>query len=86
MKETVSPGVHCPNCGSTTSIVKDTRPRDRVIYRRRKCMRCKDTWATYEFPEAEVPSMQRHPRDALKALRAMALRIVAHADESLRDD
>jgi len=49
-------------------------------------MRCKDTWSTYEFPESEVPSMDRHPRDALKALRAMALRIVAHADETLKDD
>jgi transcriptional regulator NrdR family protein len=86
MTEPISPGVHCPSCGSGRTSVRDTRPRDHVIWRKRRCRACGENFSTYEFTEAEVPSMQRRPRDAIQTLRAMALRIVAHADESLRDE
>lgn len=74
-------GVPCPSCGSTMTVVKDTRPHDRTIRRKRECAKCGTRFNTHEMTEADIPS-----RDAIRSLRAMALRIVAHADESLRDE
>jgi len=77
----VMSGVPCPSCNSTMTVVKDSRPHDRTIRRKRECSRCGTRFNTHETSEADTPS-----RDAIQALRAMALRIVAHADETLRDE
>jgi hypothetical protein len=41
--------MRCLSCDSPTEV-KDSRPRDegRVIYRRRRCIRCNAAFATYE--------------------------------------
>lgn len=86
MTESISPGVHCPSCGSGRTSVRDTRPYDNTVRRRRACKACGERFWTYEFSELDVPSMDRLPRETLKSLRAMALRIAERADESLRDE
>lgn len=41
-------------CGSDETEVIDTRKRDNVIYRRRKCKECGRRWATYEVLGSQV--------------------------------
>lgn len=82
-----APGLQCPSCGATTRLdVKDSRPRENAIHRRRHCRKCGERFSTYEFSEAEIPSMSRSPRDALKSLRAMAQSIIQRANTALRDE
>tara|TARA_R110000868_G_scaffold88938_4_gene247818 strand:+ start:587 stop:847 length:261 start_codon:yes stop_codon:yes gene_type:complete len=38
----------CPVCGSLTSIVTDSRPKDTFIHRRRKCFDCGEKFSTQE--------------------------------------
>jgi transcriptional regulator NrdR family protein len=86
MMATLSPGVHCPKCRSTRLMVKNSRPRDNAIVRRRECKACGERFNSWEFPEHEVPSMERMPRQDIKALKAMALRMIERADASLADE
>ena len=38
----------CPSCGSREIIVKDSRPLDTTIRRRRQCRTCDHRWTTIE--------------------------------------
>ena len=38
----------CPNCGSREITVKDSRPLDTTIRRRRQCLTCHHRWTTIE--------------------------------------
>ena len=42
----------CPNCGESDSVVKDSRgrpPKNKFIYRRRRCRACATRFTTYEM-------------------------------------
>lgn len=38
----------CPSCGSREITVKDSRPLDTTIRRRRQCLTCRHRWTTIE--------------------------------------
>lgn len=46
---------NCPNCNSSGTVVKDSRPSEYrntiVIKRRRLCLECKNRYTTYELSE-----------------------------------
>ncbi len=80
------PGIPCPSCGSHSHEVKDSRPRENAQWRRRHCRRCGERFSTYEFSESDVPSMTRQPREALRTLRTLAMRMVGRVDAELKDE
>lgn len=41
-------GIHCPQCRSTESEIKDSRPNARGVRRRRKCCNCTERFTTLE--------------------------------------
>lgn len=41
-------GLLCPKCGSVRIGVKDSRPAENTIRRRRHCLACKNRFTTYE--------------------------------------
>ena len=80
------PGIPCPSCQSHRHSVIDSRPRENTTMRRRKCKQCGERFSTFEFSEADVPSMTRQPRDALRTMRTLAMRMIGRADAELRDE
>lgn len=42
----------CPECGETTSGVKESRKRSDHVWRRRKCYKCHNVWQTIEIDKA----------------------------------
>lgn len=44
----------CPFCGGTDSRVKDVRPSEYGLKRRRRCTNCAETVTTYEMYEADL--------------------------------
>lgn len=47
MAELMHPAI-CPKCGKKGSVI-DTRPRNHVTWRKRKCINCENKWYTYEY-------------------------------------
>ena len=43
-----TPSMKCPRCGSREITVKDSRPLDTTIRRRRQCRTCHHRWTTIE--------------------------------------
>ena len=45
--------MRCPSCRSVQTKVIDSRVRERhdTVYRRRRCLKCRHAWATYEIDE-----------------------------------
>ncbi|MDR6757818.1 transcriptional regulator NrdR family protein [Mycoplana sp. BE70] len=41
-------GILCPQCGTNSSRVLDSRERPGAVRRRRECMRCGGRWSTEE--------------------------------------
>ena len=52
-------GLLCPNCGSNEHQVKDSRPGDRAIRRRRLCKNCFARFTTYEVCAAHADALER---------------------------
>ncbi len=44
----INPGLHCPFCGHPDNEVRDSRPSEESIRRRRKCAACSKRFTTYE--------------------------------------
>lgn len=55
----VGNGVVCPNCGSDAHEVKDSRPGDRAIRRRRHCKVCFARFTTYEVQAAHADALEK---------------------------
>ncbi len=65
--------VHCPFCENEDTKVIDSRlaGEGRQVRRRRKCIRCKERFTTFESPELVMPHVikrddRREPFDAIK--------------------
>lgn len=41
--------MRCPNCGSYNFYVKDSRPEDNYVMRKRYCEDCGSKFTTYEY-------------------------------------
>ena len=46
----------CPQCGHSKSFVKDSRPAEEYIYRRRECFVCNHRFSTSEFIDGKIPA------------------------------
>ena len=53
------PGITCVSCGNHHSKVRDSRPIDDGIRRRRECDRCGHRFTTYESRRADVVEGER---------------------------
>lgn len=47
----------CPVCESTETVVIDSRPRDKRVFRRRECTRCLSRFSTFEVVNPESIDM-----------------------------
>lgn len=78
----------CPACGHQNSVVKDSRPQDNLIYRRRQCLntKCGRKWSTHEAAvdaaamgsiKIEVHATQRALQNALDHLGSIEKKLKA---------
>ncbi len=81
----MSEGLKCPACGSIRHYVTNSRPRETTIHRRRKCRPCGERFSTWEFTEADVPTMQTGYRSMVESMRAAAMKIVQRCDKELEE-
>lgn len=51
-------GLVCPRCRADTYVV-DTRPGDKTVRRRRKCVACDHRFTTYECIDAPDPLLRQ---------------------------
>lgn len=59
----------CPDCSATDgSDVIDSRHEGRYRRRRRRCLKCRGRWTTYEVPAAELRRLRRESRELRGAL------------------
>lgn len=49
----------CPKCKSNNIEMRDTRPSNGSIRRRRMCLDCKTRWTTYEVTEEDFKFLQQ---------------------------
>lgn len=66
-------GLLCPNCGSIDSTVADSRPRERAVYRRRRCSACEQRFSTIEMVDQgdtliDIGQLCRRDRQILAAV------------------
>ena len=47
----------CPSCGSHKHQVRDSRPYEATVRRRRACLDCGERWATFEVSEAAYAAL-----------------------------
>lgn len=54
-------GITCPACNWANSDVKDSRPTENSIRRRRRCQQCSHRWTTYEanYPFAQFEKKEK---------------------------
>lgn len=64
-------GLRCLECGHPNSTVRDSRPRDRAIRRRRVCLKCGHRWTTWEIP-ADAASLLDEIERIPEMLRTIA--------------
>ena len=62
-------GIQCPKCDSTESSVKDSRPGNNTISRRRVCT-CGYVFTTYEKAECDIEFIEDDEGDEEIALSA----------------
>lgn len=75
----------CPHCKSCVrSEVRDSRPHEGFIRRRRRCEECANTFATLEFPEGEL--MSQAEARALRKEMLQHLATAAHSIEAIDAD
>jgi len=67
--------MQCPKCGDTESEVKDSRPHQDWIRRRRKCSACAHLFTTYERVEKEQETLKPESVVRLRALVIEMLKI-----------
>lgn len=65
----------CPKCSSTESEVKDSRPHQDWIRRRRKCHGCGHLFTTYERVAPEAETLKPESVSRLRALVIEMLKI-----------
>ncbi|WP_430254294.1 hypothetical protein [Neorhizobium sp. DAR64872/K0K18] len=60
-KTSVAPasGILCPECGTNSSKVTDSREAPGAIRRRRECVRCGGRWSTIERAVGFKPAERR---------------------------
>lgn len=42
--------MNCPHCDGETEVLETRRAGKRIMWRRRRCMHCKERFTTYERP------------------------------------
>ena len=72
----------CPKCSNTESEVKDSRPHQDWIRRRRKCCGCAHLFTTYERIEKEVETLKPESVSRLRALIIEMLSITGQSQSS----
>lgn len=70
--------IRCPHCAHGISTVRDTRPRDNYIYRRRRCSNCHRLFTTYEMNDQDLPASLSNSSSlvAIKVLLERMLRVI----------
>ncbi len=68
--------IYCPNCGSPQSRVKDSRPTESAIRRRRMCHSCGYHYTTYEVEATTIEGMMNEANRGNAALKAIAQAIL----------
>lgn len=74
-------GVPCPACGCTDSDVKDSRPHDGAIKRRRQCTKCGERFSTFETSGVPVSAVLRR----VEELHAIASEAVSNMGAHLAE-
>ena len=72
----------CPKCGAIESQVKDSRPYQDWIRRRRKCLTCAHLFTTYERIEKEEETLKPESVSRLRALIIEMLKITGQSQSS----
>lgn len=65
----------CGNCGADDSQVKDSRPIDGSIRRRRICTVCGNRWTTYEMHQDSLIDLREFRPSEADLLRQLADKI-----------
>ncbi len=75
------PGLPCPKCAHAESDVRDSRPGDGYIRRRRRCRVCATKWSTIEWAVEGLGHTGPEPVLRALQLRAAVDRLPAHKRE-----
>lgn len=79
-----SSGPLCPACGSRGSQVKDSRPSDESVRRRRECVSCGLRYTTYESTDASIRDWAERQKHDVSTLSPEARAIVEQLISLLR--
>lgn len=73
--------MRCPECSINQSMVIDTRLRveNNVIYRRRKCLKCKHRWSTLEIADTGLERLSKL-KIAMRVFKKQATEILKGMD------
>lgn len=75
---TIRSAVRCPQCDSADSQVRDSRPSDIGVKRRRYCPHCETRWTTYELSVTEIENirtLREEIESSIQRMRALADRL-----------
>ena len=73
----------CPKCGSDNLTVCDTRKRNNVIWRRRRCLDCGEKFSTTEIMADDLDIIERQSNIIRKMLTMTQHALELSSDETL---
>jgi len=79
-------GLHCPSCNHPTSEVKDSRPNEHGIRRRRVCTGCNQRFTTLEVIATNPDVAQELADTSRRNSVAMRIRRITESLETLLDE
>lgn len=73
-------GIQCPACDASTSVVKDSRPREGFVLRRRECSACGHTFGTKEIltekSDYQIPRVTKDEEAQIMRMHESGMRVV----------
>ena len=73
----------CPKCGSEVLSIYDTRKKNNVVWRRRKCVMCGEKFATVEILSDDLETLRRQSNIIKKMLMMTEQALKLSEDETL---